>query len=176
MTIPAREALIKECDVLFGSITPSTPKFLHRPAVLESIGEKWPQIRALLEAQPPAGAERGLPDDLFSHEDAWRAAIEEMRDNAPSKTEDGNDDRSYWQHELDVFNRTWALLRSPAGAGKVTDIQLEAYDAGYLPSASASVEWWQDYVRAELGRAHDFYQGQLDSAAAQRPMDGEAQK
>lgn len=61
------------------------------------------------DTQP--GEESGLPDDLFSHEDAWRSAIEEMRDNAPSKTEDGNDDRSYWEHELNVFDRTWGRLR-----------------------------------------------------------------
>ena len=39
-------------------------------------------------------------------------------------------------------------------------MSLDKYDAGILPSfESASVEWWQDYVRAELARAHSFYEG-----------------
>ncbi len=40
--------------------------------------------------------------------------------------------------------------------------ELEPYDAGLLNDfGGGNVEWWQDYIRAELGRAHDFYQSQL---------------
>ena len=43
--------------------------------------------------------------------------------------------------------------------------ELEPYDAGLLnPCGGGNVEWWQDYIRAELGRAHDFYQSQIDAA------------
>jgi hypothetical protein len=41
---------------------------------------------------------------------------------------------------------------------------LDAYDAGHLNDfGGGNVEWWQDYIRAELGRAHEFYQSQVDS-------------
>ena len=28
------------------------------------------------------------------------------------------------------------------------------------------IEWWQDYIRAELARAHEFYQSQCEFALA----------
>ena len=41
---------------------------------------------------------------------------------------------------------------------------LDEYDAGLLASAGGgNVEWWQDYLRAELDRAHEFYQSQMES-------------
>ena len=43
---------------------------------------------------------------------------------------------------------------------------LAAYDAGLLSDfGGGNVEWWQDYIRAELERAHEFYQSQIDSRA-----------
>lgn len=34
----------------------------------------------------------------------------------------------------------------------------DRYDAGYLNDfGGGNIEWWQDYIRAELGRSHDFY-------------------
>ena len=46
-------------------------------------------------------------------------------------------------------------------AGRV----LDCYDAGILNDfGGGNVEWWQDYIRAELGHAHDFYQSQIDAA------------
>jgi len=42
---------------------------------------------------------------------------------------------------------------------------LDCYDAGILNDfGGGNVEWWQDYIRAELGNAHDFYQSQIDAA------------
>ncbi len=42
---------------------------------------------------------------------------------------------------------------------------LDCYDAGYLNDrGGGDVNWWQDYMRAELGRAHDFYESQLPPA------------
>lgn len=47
------------------------------------------------------------------------------------------------------------LMRKP--------VSLEAYDAGHLNDyGGGNVGWWQDYIRAELERAHDHYQSQLD--------------
>ena len=40
--------------------------------------------------------------------------------------------------------------------------ELEPYDAGLLNDfGGGNAEWWQDYIRAELGHAHDFYQSQI---------------
>ncbi len=40
---------------------------------------------------------------------------------------------------------------------------LDAYDAGSLNDfGGGNIDWWHDYIRSELGRAHDFYQSQLD--------------
>lgn len=45
------------------------------------------------------------------------------------------------------------------------DVVLDCYDAGILNDfGGGNVEWWQDYLRAELGNAHDFYQSQIDAA------------
>ncbi|CUJ80825.1 MAG: hypothetical protein J0I68_30775 [Achromobacter sp.] len=41
--------------------------------------------------------------------------------------------------------------------------ELDEYDAGILGSAGGGdVDWWQDYLRAELERAHAFYQSQQE--------------
>lgn len=46
------------------------------------------------------------------------------------------------------------LMRKP--------VSLDAYDAGHLNDhGGGNVGWWQDYIRSELERAHDFYQEQL---------------
>lgn len=109
--------------------------------------------------QPPAPVQVTLPDDLFSHESAWRSAIEEMRDNAPSHTEDGNDDRSYWEHELAVFDRTWTALRAleaalqagvPSGWKLVPEIctkeMSHAFWAKYR-DADRRLEWFSDAMQ-----------------------------
>lgn len=42
---------------------------------------------------------------------------------------------------------------------------MERYDAGILNDfGGGNVEWWHDYIRAELGLAHDFYQSQVEGA------------
>lgn len=45
-------------------------------------------------------------------------------------------------------------------------LQLDRYDAGLLGNGGGGdVNWWQDYIRAELDRAHEFYQDQAGSQA-----------
>ena len=40
-------------------------------------------------------------------------------------------------------------------------LTLDCYDAGLLSDfGGGNVDWWQDYIRAELDRAHDLYQSQ----------------
>ena len=55
----------------------------------------------------------------------------------------------------------------------------DCYDAGLLgDGGGGDVDWWQDYIRAELGRAHEFYADQfttpsqgLDAATVEREGD-----
>lgn len=49
-------------------------------------------------------------------------------------------------------------------------ITLDAYDEGLLADyGGGDVGWWQDYIRAALGRAHDFYQSQVTARASTAP-------
>lgn len=55
-----------------------------------------------------------------------------------------------------------ALLPCAFCGGPASTSTLETYDAGLLNDyGGGNVEWWQDYIRAELGRAHDFYADQI---------------
>lgn len=62
------------------------------------------------------------------------------------------------------FGAGWeaALATPPASQESAGEaVALDCYDAGLLSDfGGGNVEWWQDYIRAELGRAHDFYQSQ----------------
>ena len=56
-----------------------------------------------------------------------------------------------------------------------SDEALVAYDAGLLNDhGGGNVEWWQDYIRAQLGRAHDFYAVQFHAREAAAKADAEA--
>lgn len=51
----------------------------------------------------------------------------------------------------------------------------DRYDAGLLGNAGGGdVEWWHDYIRTELERAHDFYSDECFALAANQCHDGYA--
>lgn len=55
----------------------------------------------------------------------------------------------------------------PCGSRDVASVEataaLTSYDAGLLSDfGGGNVEWYQDYIRAQLGAAHDYYQAQVD--------------
>ena len=56
------------------------------------------------------------------------------------------------------------------------------YDAGLLNDfGGGDVNWWQDYLRAELERSHDFYTDRIEfleaeNAALQQQIDGLQQR
>jgi hypothetical protein len=53
-------------------------------------------------------------------------------------------------------------------AAPVQPVALEEYDAGLLNDyGGGNVEWWKDYIRAELGRAYDHYLSQITTPPAQ---------
>lgn len=64
------------------------------------------------------------------------------------------------------------LARPASGPGEA--VVLDAYDAGHLSDfGGGNVEWWQDYIRAELERAHDFYQSQVGAHTTVRAFTNE---
>ncbi len=73
-------------------------------------------------------------------------------------------------HETHGFPNGYWLV-TPVSATPPTQavdlgMQLDRYDAGLLgDGGGGDVGWWQDYIRAELDRAHEFYQDQADSQA-----------
>jgi hypothetical protein len=66
------------------------------------------ELRAALVERVP------LPDDLFSHKYAWLYALQAARDTALVDPPDIND-RSYWVHEIKVFQRVYAALEASHG-------------------------------------------------------------
>ncbi|WP_242890180.1 hypothetical protein [Stenotrophomonas maltophilia] len=57
-----------------------------------------------------------------------------------------------------------SLLAAPPVQAVNLGLQLDRYDAGLLgDGGGGDVNWWQDYLRAELDRAHEFYQDQADA-------------
>ena len=60
-------------------------------------------------------------------------------------------------------DKVWPLYTSPPPQRQ--PLTLDFYDAGLLNDfGGGNVDWWQDYIRAELNQAHDFYQSQAAQA------------
>ncbi|WP_164171492.1 hypothetical protein [Stenotrophomonas maltophilia] len=63
---------------------------------------------------------------------------------------------------LPTIHSLYAAPAQAVGLG----LQLDHYDTGLLgDGGGGDVGWWQDYIRTELDRAHEFYQDQADSQA-----------
>ena len=60
-----------------------------------------------------------------------------------------------------------AIVPAPAVPDDVAG-NLADYDAGLLNDfGGGDVDWWQDYLRAEIGRANDFWRVQAEAQAAE---------
>ena len=52
-------------------------------------------------------------------------------------------------------------------------VAMPAYDAGLLNDfGGGNVEWWQDYIRAELGRADEYYRSAMLDQIERTPDEG----
>ena len=72
----------------------------------------------------------------------------------------GNDQSIAQQIEIHKLHGLLAAAPPPPSV-----LELEEYDAGALNDfGGGNVGWWQDYIRSELGRAYEFYCGQLSAA------------
>jgi len=68
--------------------------------------------------------------------------------------------RSFAQKEI-----AWGAWQ--AALSQRDALKIECYDAGWLSNfGGGDVEWWYEYIRAELARAHDFYQAQITAHEA----------
>lgn len=75
------------------------------------------------------------------------------------------------------FVTDWAKLHKEIRAYLDTEpeaepVELVEYDAGYLNDyGGGNVSWWQDYIRYELGEAHEHYAEQFEQYANQNPVE-----
>jgi hypothetical protein len=64
--------------------------------------------------------------------------------------------------EKKVIPWTEAIEEALAKQERGEPVALDEYDAGLLNDyGGGNVAWWQDYIRAELGRAYEHYQSQM---------------
>lgn len=102
------------------------------------------------------------------------AADTVFRINSASATHDPENTAAYCQYmreaAYDDSVVVQAALTAPEEARAVTtNAVLDRYDAGLLNDfGGGDVDWWQDYIRAELERAHEFYQSQVYALAEGR--------
>ena len=101
-----------------------------------------------------------------------RAAIERQSVPAgwmlvPIEPSEAMTDATYaGQHCSDIWRD---MIAAAPQLEPVQQFELTEYDAGLLNDfGGGNVEWWQDYIRAELGRAYEHYQSQI-------PAQGEKQ-
>lgn len=68
------------------------------------------------------------------------------------------------RHVRSVLDALAATHPAPA-ADTGQELEPDAYDAGLLNDfGGGDVSWWQDYIRDELARAHEFYASQWPAA------------
>lgn len=80
------------------------------------------------------------PDDLRTHQTAWRKALEIARDGSDA------DDRSYWEHEIEVFDRTLMAITGGPNGNRIRELK-----AGTEPAREPKEhpdgygKWWHDH-------------------------------
>lgn len=64
------------------------------------------------------------------------------------------DSNKYFEESVAVWNTRTPDEQEP--------VAYDDYDAGYLNDwGGGNVEWWQNYIRAEIGRANEFWRSQV---------------
>jgi hypothetical protein len=85
-------------------------------------------------------------------QDYWYQADHEF----VSQNKKSDETRAKFEQLID--DTCQALAKQEQGA----PVNLAEYDAGLLNDyGGGNVGWWWDYIRYELGRAHDYYQEQV---------------
>lgn len=101
--------------------------------------------------------------ELVAKVDAYRATLEYF----VSEEFEWNDPRDSMIDDIhNLLDLPPPQCLRDVKAEAVQSVNLDAYDAGHLNDfGGGNVGWWQDYMRSELGAAHDFYQSQIDQYA-----------
>ncbi|PZS88183.1 hypothetical protein [Stenotrophomonas maltophilia] len=127
-------------------------------------------IAGLVEVARPHEAMklRDIADDLAARQPVGQSMWVEIR-----REGDRTFPRVMKRDQAEAFLRTCnvgplptihALYAAPTAQAVDLGLQLDRYDAGLLGNGGGGdVSWWQDYIRAELDRAHEFYQDQTDA-------------
>ena len=108
---------------------------------------------ALAAAPQPQPLRKSYP---MTHPEAAAAiainsALHRLRDNNP-------------EGAAEVLEHAKKVLAAAPQPQPVQQLELTEYDAGLLNDfGGGNVEWWQDYIRAELGRAFEHYQSQVQT-------------
>lgn len=91
--------------------------------LLNELHAKDEEITRLTTGQPVHDPDvhkwSGLPDNLLSHQNSWRAAIERAVELEPVTGRPDEDEKGFWQRELGAFNRTFANLNMMLEMGYV---------------------------------------------------------
>ena len=126
--------------------------------LIERLSAEWANL-------DPVDPLRGLIRDAIAALSEARAAIERQSVPAgyvlvPIEPTEAMTDATYaGQHCSDIWRDMIAAAPQPQ---PVQQFELTEYDAGLLNDfGGGNVEWWQDYIRAELGRAYEHYQSQI---------------
>lgn len=53
-----------------------------------------------------------IPIDFYTHEHTWRKALERLIELEPVTGEPDEDNKGFWQHELNAFNRAYTELHA----------------------------------------------------------------
>ena len=103
----------------------------------------------------------------MTHIDKIRAALEQARELIPeycgirTQYDDAFAALAAIESELATLRARLAAIEAAPTVG------LRRYDAGLMSDwGGGNVEWWWDYIRAELDRAHDYYAEQADRLIA----------
>lgn len=112
---------------------------------------------ALASSAPTVAAVEVMPDLI--------AAADKHADNYEGEPIPANEVRAAITNAFYAGFRFGSRTPAPAAPQQPAPLlSLERYDAGLLSDhGGGNVDWWWDYIRAELARAHDFYEGQVAS-------------
>ena len=84
------------------------------------------------------------PDDLRTHQRAWRRGLEIARDSC--RIPSGVDERKYWEHEIKVFDRTMEAICGEPGGAPICDVKVvRQIAAAPAEHADGPGSWWGEF-------------------------------
>jgi len=145
-----RESLYVNTGPLIRLLTPQDDGAFH-----DDDGRRWTVVGPLPRPQPASTAQEVEAEPV-----AWRYKLE-------------NWGPEYWQYftkepRHKEPGEVWQPLYTAPSSAVSCNQTLQTYDAGLLNDfGGGDVSWWQDYIRAELERAHEFYASQVADLSTQ---------